>query len=601
MEIIGPVMGWLIPLLVLAAIVAAIVAWRRREGLEPEAEEGLGTVKRLYFYFGTFAYMIIASVGVVLIAAYVLDELFGPPALDRDVTQVAVGVALAIIWAPVWIWHRLRVERLLEEEPAERRSILRKMSTYLTLGVTAALVTQASVEVLRWIFDARSFGGYPVAALVTWGGLWALSWLAEDQEGQPTDDTKTVRRLYLYAISAYSLSMLAAGGAIALYIVLREAYEGIVTVPVLLQGEETLWGDAMRNSLAVALVGAGLWAGHWLRFARADAGSDLRQFYLYTLAILGGVVTTLSATGVILFGLLQWGIGTPEEDTASAHFRFLPGALAPLAVGLLLWAYHWATVQQERAALGQLAAARRIYRYVLTALGLGALVGAVITLVATVIAVVVTSAQEVLVGPDWWRDPIVLVLTLGLLGAPVWGYHWYAAQRSAAALGAEERHSLPRRMLIFGALGIGALAVLGSVSYLLFVFLNAALEDELSLTLLREAKWSMATLVAAVLFAPYHWFVLQEDRQVAAPPPARPAARKAVTVLVTEDGRALVEQLEEALGAKVRVLQRADRGVGLPQLSAEDLARLDQRIAEAPGGRVLLVADASGVEVYSYR
>src|SRR3990172_12474775 len=148
------IVGALFPLVVLAAIVAAIVAaviaWRRREGLEPEAEEGIGTVKRLYFYFGTFAYMIIASVGVVLIAAYVLDELFGPTTLARGVTQVALGGALAIIWTPVWIWHRIRVQRLLDEDPAEQRSVLRKVSIYLTLGVTVALATQASVEVLRW-------------------------------------------------------------------------------------------------------------------------------------------------------------------------------------------------------------------------------------------------------------------------------------------------------------------------------------------------------------------------------------------------------------------------------------------------------------------
>ncbi|OGO51335.1 MAG: hypothetical protein A2148_10540 [Chloroflexi bacterium RBG_16_68_14] len=595
----------LIPLLVLAAIVAAIVAaviaWRRREGLEPQAEEGVGTLRRLYFYFGTFVYMMVASVGVVLVARFLLNELFGPTVLDRDVTQLALGVVLAFIWTPAWAWHYLRLQRLLRQEPEAQRSVLRKLAVYLTLGVTVALVTQGSVELLRWVLRAREFDGYPLAAAAVWSGLWAFSWVAENREGQPTDDTRTVRRLYLYAASAYSLAMLAAGASFVLYIIFREAYEGIVSLPVLLQGEESLWGNVMKTSLAVALVGAVLWTAHWLRFARADAGSDLRQFYLYTLAVLGGVVTTLSATGVLLFGLLQWGFGTPAESSASAHFRFLPAALAPLLIGLLLWAYHWLTVQQEQAALGRLHAARRLYRYVMTALGLGALATTVIVLVPAVIGIVVSSAQDVLVGPDWWRDQIVLVLTLGLLGVPVWGYHWYQAQRSAAALGAEERFSVPRRLLIFGVLGAGALAFLGSASHLLFLFLNAALEDELSLTLLREAKWSMGTLVAAALFTPYHWFVIQEDQRAAVPVAPRPAARKAVTLLIAEDGRVLVGQLEAVLGAKVRVLQRADPGVGLPALSAEDIQRLEQRISEAPGGRVLLVADATGVEVYSYR
>jgi hypothetical protein len=224
-----------------------------------------------------------------------------------------------------------------------------------------------------------------------------------------------------------------------------------------------------------------------------------------------------------------------------------------------------------------------------------------ITLIPTVIAIIITSAQEVLIGPDWWRDRIVLVVTLGLLGAPVWGYHWWAAQRSVATYGAEERNSLPRRILIYGVLAIGALAALGSVSHLLFTFLNAGLENRLSLTLLREAKWSIGTLSAALVIAPYYWFVLLEDREVAEPVLERRRARKSITLLIAGDGRALVGQMEAALDTKIRVLQRIDEGAGLPLVTPETMASLERRISEAPGERVLLVADAQGVAVYPYR
>lgn len=604
MEVLFGLLNLLFPLAIIGAIVAAVIAWRRREGLEAEveADRGIGTVRRLYFYGGTFAYMVVAGVGIALVAGYVLDELFGPPVLSRDTGQLALGVALALIWAPVWVWHRLRVQRFAEEEPAERRSILRKLYIYLTLGVTAALVAHASVELLRWLLGSTSFSGYPIAAVVVWSGLWAFHWMAEREEGQPTDETRTVRRLYLYFTSAYSLTMLAVGVSFAIYLVLRDAYEGLFTVPVLLQGEEGLWGDVMKNSLSVALVGAGLWAYHWLYIARLDTESTLRQFYLYVFAVLGGVITILSATGVIAFGILQWLIGTPEEASAAAHFRFLPGALSPLIIGLGLWFYHWATVQRERAAPGQLRMVRRIYGYVMAALGLGALAAAVIVLVPTAIGIAVTSAREVLVGTDWWRDRIVLVLTLGLLGVPVWTYYWFLMQRMAAAGDVEERTSLPRRILIFGVLGVGTLAFLGSVSYLLFVFLDAVLEDTLSLTLLRDAKWSMGAVVAAGLLVPYYWLILREDRQAIGEPAARPPiSRKSVTVLIPEGGGAFVAQLETVLSGKARVLYRLDPDVGIPELSADDLQGLERRVAEAAGSRVLLVADATGVQVYSYR
>jgi hypothetical protein len=411
-----------------------------------------------------------------------------------------------------------------------------------------------------------------------------------------------VRRLYLYIASGATLAIIAGGASIVLYAVFREAYEGIVTLPVLVRGDETLWSDGTKTNLAIALTGIVVWTTHWLVFGRRDAHSDMRQFYLY-LAILAGVVTTLSAAGVLLYGVLQWGIGTPDADSAGMHFRFVPAALAPLLVGLLLWGYHWAVVREERAAVGELGTARRVYGYLVTVLGLGALIGAVIVLVSTVIGLAVTSARDSLVGPDWWRDRMTLVLTLALVGGPLWALQWFPLQGRAVRAGAEERQSLPRRIFLYAVAAAATLTFLGSVSYLLFVFLNALLEDKMSLTLLRDAKWSIGTLVAAGLFAPYHWLVLQEDRKAAeeAPPAARPAPAKSVTLLIASDGRAYAAQLEAVLGARVRVLDRADPGIGVPVLSDEDIERLKQRIAEAPGSQVLLVADASGVQVYSYR
>ena len=605
MEILFSLLWLVLPLAIIGGIVAAVVSWRRREGgFEEETEEdrGIGRVKRLYFYVGTFVYMMVAGVGVTLVGRYILNELFGPPVLTRDVTPLAIGVSLALIWTPVWAWHRWRVQRFLEEEPAERRSLLRKFYIYVTLGVTAGLVTQASVEVLRWLLDAKPFGGYAVAALVVWLGVWAYHWLTENAEGQPTEETRTVRRLYIYIASIWSLTMLAVGLAFATYFVFRDAYEGLFDVPVLLRGEEPFWGDFMKNALAVALVGAGLWAWHWLYVARRDVESTLRQWYLYAYAVLGGVITMLAATGIIVYWVLVWLIGVPGEESAVAHFRFLPGTLSPLLVGLILWLYHWSVVQWERAAVGELSAARRIYGYVMAALGVGTLAAAVIVLVSTVIAIGITSAREVLVGPDWWRNRIALFLTFALLGGPVWSYYWFSMQRWAAHGGPEERASLPRRVLVWGSLGIGSLAILGNISYLLFIFLDAVLEDTLSLTLLRDGKWSIGAVTAAGLFVPYYWLILREDRLAvgeAVAPPTVP--RKTVTVLIGEGGGPFVRSLEGVLEGRVRILHRTDPDAGLPELADGGLEELEKRIREAAGNQVLLVADATGVQVYSYR
>jgi hypothetical protein len=74
-----------------------------------------------------------------------------------------------------------------------------------------------------------------------------------------------------------------------------------------------------------------------------------------------------------------------------------------------------------------------------------------------------------------------------------------------------------------------------------------------------------------------------------------------VTVLIAEGGGPFVGQLETALRGKVRVLHRADPDVGLPELSADELQGLERCIARATGSGILLVAGATGVQVYSYR
>ena len=197
---------------------------------------------------------------------------------------------------------------------------------------------------------------------------------------------------------------------------------------------------------------------------------------------------------------------------------------------------------------------------------------------------------------------MVLVLTLGLIGGPVWSYYWFAMQRRLAAGGDDERASLPRRVLVYGVIGVGALAMLGSMSHILFLFLEALLEDGLSLAVLRDMKWSIGVAFTSGLLVPYHWLILREDRTATGDSVAGPAApRKSVTVLIGASGGAFVSQIEASLGGKVRVLRRVDANIGLPELSAEEIQGVERRVTDAEGSRVLLIVDTAGLQVYSYR
>lgn len=186
----------------------------------------------------------------------------------------------------------------------------------------------------------------------------------------------------------------------------------------------------------------------------------------------------------------------------------------------------------------------------------------------------------------------------------MWGYHWYGLQRDAGA-GLLERLTLPRRIFIYLMPGAAILGALGNLSTLLFIFLRDLLEGELSAQTVQDTKWSIGVLLTAGAVSVYHWLVLREDRgaipELKEPPIPTPPVGKAVIALATEAARPLLRRMEAQLGVPIRLWQWLDPYDQIPTLSDEELAETRERIAQAPGDRVLLTIDAFGVRVLPYR
>ena len=257
----------------------------------------IGTIRRLYFYVVSFVALMMAANGLVQIGRYVLDDLFGGEILSSSPTALAIGASLLLVGLPIWVFHWRMVHRSLQEFPVERRSLVRKPYMYLVLGVAVGLVIGATVGALQWLFGDRSFSGYQWTAIVVWLVVWAFHWRLESAEGQPATETRAIRRLYLYLVSLATLGMVAFGLARVVHFILTEGYDSIITESVLVPTDAGLWRLAMRESLALAMVGGVAWGVHWLYLARRDFGSVLRQVYLF-FSLLGGVVTVLGIPGL---------------------------------------------------------------------------------------------------------------------------------------------------------------------------------------------------------------------------------------------------------------------------------------------------------------
>lgn len=628
MLLISRFIEFLLAILLLIGLIAAIVMLVRRRG-EAGEDPGIGTVRRMYLYGLAFAGLLAAGIGGVLLLKTLLDALFGPRAIAVGNTPLALGLALTVVGTPVWLLFWGLAQKSLRQSAVEVRAVSRKVYLYLVLGGSAVTSSTGAIMFLRWAFGSGEFSGTPPALAVVWSGVWAFHWLVEDREAQPIDLALSIRRVYLYLLTTFGLVLLAIGIGVVLRMALGSAYHELFGGPALLAGSYSIWSRATQTALAMALVGLGVWWWHWHRLARRDFESSLRQIYLYLFAVLAGAATVVASLSALLYHLLQWFIGRPETSSPLLHFDVVPGLIAAVTVGGGMWGYHRAVVREEvrvpipgRTLLPEVQervqVARRVYGYLVSAVGMVTLGVGLVVLFATAIGLLAPASGRELTGDDPWRNPLVLSITLLLVGVPVWGLYWRDIQQVVALDGPEERARLSRRVFIFLIFGLSVLLTLVNLSIVLFRVLDTVLGDGLPSNLLAEVRWSIAILLTAGAVSIYYWLVLQEDRKAAAGVGLRPApageaagttvsapaqarARKSVTVLVAAGELALVRRLEERLGYSVQAWQRLESRQIAPEVSENELAEVERQIRDADSDRVLLLRAGQVVQVVPYR
>jgi hypothetical protein len=559
----------------------------------------MSNIKRLYFYIVSYATLQVTAFGAVLLLSYVLDALLARGVIGGVTQRASLGIAMVIVGAPLWLLHWTFTRRQLERQPEEAGAVLRKLYVYGALFLAAVIGLFAFQFLVAYLLGTEDFSSVWAAQLIVWGGVWAFHWVQEQREGQPSSGSRTVRRWYLYGVSAVSLAFLVSGATNVLAVVITRAYDELFIGTTFTA--TPLWGDQMKGALSNVVPGGVWWGVHWLLFSRGDVESTLRQVYLYLFAFLFGAASVLVSTAIILFTVMQWLLGAPGADpNAAVHFRAIPNALPSLVVGLGILGYHWAVVQEESRALAdRLPGARRSFRYIMSALGLGTLATGVVLLLGGVISFLFPVPGDPLTGTEAWRDPLALAFTLIFIGAPLWLWYWSRAQRHAQEEGLAERNALSRRIFLYVALGALALAAVGGLVGVLSILLEDILSGRLTLDFLREGKWFLSTAAAAAVFLVYYAQVLREDQRAGAEAAPR---RKDVTVVVGEDQSDLVSLLEQRLGLRLRVFRVVEPSVQMASLpTEEDMARFAEQVRAAPTDRVLVVPERDGLRVYAYK
>jgi hypothetical protein len=588
----------LIPISIIAAIVYGIVSLTRRRQSGPQADPGIGTIRRLYFYGVALAALMMAANGIALVGDDALAMAFGDDVVVGSVEKLALGLALTLVGIPLWGVHWWFVRKYMRQYPVERLSVVRKIYVYVILGSSATIAAFSAIGVLHWLMGTERFDGGSLARVVVFGAIWGVHWWMERSEQPTTPETKAVRRIYLYAVAAGSLGVAATGLGQVLAAILGEGYDALTSSAII--GGNSLTGDGPRDAIALVAVMAPIWAMHWLVFAKDDIESLIRQLYLYPYALLGGVITVLTSIGIVLYGVLVWLFGVPEEPSTAAHFSKLTAAVASLIVGGLIVIYHAYVSRQEiDAPVDTQFAPQKSYLYAMTALGIAGMVAAIGTIVVVVISLITASGEDTIAGADELRNAIALAITFGAIGTPLWGYYWRRIQGALVGEDPAQRNVLPRRVFIFAVLGIGMLALLGSVSTLAFVLFTAILEGTMS-EFLGNAQGAIAVLTPVAIFMPYYWLVYREDRRLAPDDILEKRPRKDVSVLVMEGSMEFVTRLEGVLGYQVTPLLWADDDAMPMILDDTGYELLADRIGAAQGREVILIPEPEGIRVLSH-
>jgi hypothetical protein len=185
-----------------------------------------------------------------------------------------------------------------------------------------------------------------------------------------------------------------------------------------------------------------------------------------------------------------------------------------LPIGVLVWGGHWALLRKETDAYGdsgQSAMVRRLYAYLVAAIGLALLWTGAVQVMHALLGSWLTG--------DLWDDPLATGLSLLAVGAPVWTFFWRRVQSIAeAAEGAQERDSWPRKVYLYGVALVGALVLLSTLAQALYrVLLTLLGEPDLAFSSNELAYQLADSAIAAALWS-IHLLALRADGRFEKPP-----------------------------------------------------------------------------------
>jgi hypothetical protein len=424
--------------------------WRMAEravsGPDAEAERR-SEIRAAYFALAFLAGLLLLP-GITTVVSLPFGVLLGNPLAAQDRESVVTSLAVVLVTAAVWEFHRRIYSRDIRAETTETRSALLPQIALYAVSAIAGIVLLISVSSLitfaiDTMLDSSNLESWwrlglanSVGNFVAGGLLWPVTWFYTERLlttstwwGQSALGSG-VRRLFVLAVAV-----------IAAFVVLMNVADAIEVAVRLALGAPERGVDARPNDIVGPLLASLPFIAAWIVSRRrllaeaAGIGFPLplvtaQRLFSYPMAFLGLLLG--SAGLAMLLGELF------EVVTGADNWRTDVGWPLGLTVaGGVLWGWHWRATSARFArepVAEQLSPARRVYLFVV--LGV-ALVVLVIGLAITVYQVL----QLVLGVSDTARLAAEIALPLGitLTTLVVSAYHGLLLRRDLAVRATTER------------------------------------------------------------------------------------------------------------------------------------------------------------------
>ena len=564
------------------------------------------TVRRLYFYAVAFISIEIVVWGLInLLRSTIVDGTVGGQA-----DTLAQALALILVGMPIFLFHWLWAQRAAKRDTEEQTAALRAVFFYAVLLSTLIPLAQNILALIDRVFlDAgqlelsRAILGHAqpwedsLIAILMNGLVAAYFWNVLRGEWPVLADKGNfadVRRLYRYIWLLYSLLMTIFGT--------QQVLHFLFFVPADVLGD--IGRETLVNGIALLVVGAPIWYYSWRVIQdslaeEAERDSNLRLAVLYLLA-LSGVITVLTTTAIVVQVVLSQLLGV---NRAVADFIHEIGG--PISVGVPLgavWAYYGSWLNRHIESIGdevRQAGMKRVYAYVLSAIGLG---GAFIGIATLIKFMIDFLTGGLLTLDDSLRSNLANAVALIVAWLPLWLATWRPLQAQAFARSDAAEHarrSIIRRAYLYLALFAGVVGGMASAVALLYELLKVLLGGGTDSSFLATILNDLQLLVLFAVLLIYHLSMLRRDGEATTDALAKKQAE--FKVLVIDAGGRLGEAVKAALAKaapNVPVTISASRPEGQFNaliVSGSQAIEAPDRLRSFSGSRIIIPDEAPGL------